>query len=825
VPELKLKSIPSPSNLPPEVQAFAFPVKEAIDLLLGRVGDGKDAAITRRNAGQELGGTTIINAGSAAGGGYVPDLTAPPAPTGLVATPGFSVINLEWDDTPYTVGHGHAYTVVYRSSDAMRGNAVQIGMTPGTIYVDAAGSSAGPFYYWVRYVTHDGVMGPWNAVSGVEASTATDPSYLLDLLAGSIDESSLKTESIGGKDAFVFSTKTFAIKYGGTGYVPFIVQTTPAVINGQTIPAGVYLDTAFMRRFVAQAGQIGALAVDDAAIANVSAAKLTIGDGTVGGRLKSAYFASGVAGWQVHPDGTAEFNNVLVRGTVYAESGYFKGTLMGGAVTSIGSGTGLWAGYDGGLYKFRLGVPGSSRMEWNGSAFTIYGSGGQVLMSSGSGIPWSQIESRPTSLSALDASASTKLNGIQAGATVGADASNLNVGMGANLLSNTEFGGGIVAPVVLGWNPGGCTFTPLRGDDTWRPASAQSLEITQGARNGNQWNIGADIYLNGPYGTRQNGIPVVPGKRYEMSGKLASHRTDSGLWIFFFDVNNNYIGEAGTGWVTRKSGGRDLAAWEHAAVFATAPANAVYATAVWRKTDTDVAPASDSYAWLSQPYFGEATAVQTVPSTYTPGVGRGALANVNAISTDNQDTYIKSLQIGNGSTSNIVINTAQLYLDWWGNASFAGTLNAAGGTFRGSLSAATGTFSGSLTAGAVNAVDTINIAGDAIVLASAAQGGTDASVYINVPNSAAGRPLMVWFSGKPLSYMPPEVILMLDGAEVARSKGASLVTDAGNIAIDASGFALLYPSAGAHTLSVSATSSLSGRTATGVKVASLLGKR
>ena len=50
--EIKLKAIPSPSNLPPEIQAFAGPVKEAIDVLLGRVGSGADAAITRRSAGK-----------------------------------------------------------------------------------------------------------------------------------------------------------------------------------------------------------------------------------------------------------------------------------------------------------------------------------------------------------------------------------------------------------------------------------------------------------------------------------------------------------------------------------------------------------------------------------------------------------------------------------------------------------------------------------------------------------------------------------------------------------------------------------------------------
>ena len=415
--EIKLKSIPSPSNLPPEVQAFAFPVKEAIDLLLGRVGDGKDAAITRRNAGQALGGTTIINTGSASGGGYVPDLTAPPAPTGLVATPGFSVINLEWDDAPYTVGHGHAYTAVYRSSDSLRGNAEMIGFAPGTIYVDAVGSSAGPFYYWIRFVTRDGArdgaMGPWNAVSGISASTATDPAYLLGLLAGSITEASLKTEVVGGKDAFVFNTKTFAIKYGSTGYVPFIVQTVPTTINGHVISPGVYLDEAFMRRFVAQSGQIGALAVDDAAIANLSAAKLTAGDGTIGGRLKSTFYAPGVSGWQVNPDGTAEFNDVLVRGTVYAESGYFKGTLVGGAATAFSSGTGLWAGYDSGQYKTRIGTSTGSRLEWNGSALTIYGASGQVLLSSGSGLQWDQVSGngRPEDNATVGANIGSNLSG------------------------------------------------------------------------------------------------------------------------------------------------------------------------------------------------------------------------------------------------------------------------------------------------------------------------------------------------------------------------------------------------------------------------------
>ena len=63
---------------------------------------------------------------------------------------------------------------------------------------------------------------------------------------------------------------------------------------------------------------------------------------------------------------------------------------------------------------------------------------------------------------------------------------------------------------------------------------------------------------------------------------------------------------------------------------------------------------------------------------------------------------------------------------------FSGSLSAATGTFAGALSAATGTFSGSLTAAAVNAVNTINLAGNAVtvpVYAYTAGGGVGYPTY------------------------------------------------------------------------------------------------
>ena len=73
-------------------------------------------------------------------------------------------------------------------------------------------------------------------------------------------------------------------------------------------------------------------------------------------------------------------------------------------------------------------------------------------------------------------------------------------------------------------------------------------------------------------------------------------------------------------------------------------------------------------------------------------------------------------------------------VDSVGNASFGGALSAASGTFAGNLTAAGGTFAGTLTAGAVNAVNTINIAGNAVTVPVGATG------YGSIPSDAIYMP-------------------------------------------------------------------------------------
>ena len=300
-------------------------------------------------------------------------------------------------------------------------------------------------------------------------------------------------------------------------------------------------------------------------------------------------------------------------------------------------------------------------------------------------------------------------------ATYGADAGNLNVGLGVNLLPNTEFIGGFT-PAVLGWNPGGVSPLTLRGDDMWRPKGGQALEMFQSGRSGNVHNVGANTDLNGPYGDYHYGIPVTAGKRYEFSAKLAAHRCDYWIGIVFFNTAGTILLEFPSGFITpRLSGGPAFSAnpygsgWSHAAVFATAPAGAAFANVYWRKSDTDVGQA-DSYAWLCQPFFGEALASQTVPSTYSPGYAKGAFSSLDKLTTNNVATYIDNAAIqnaqigGNIWSSNYVAGSAGWIIDRTGYAEFRNILA------RGNIEAT------SIKADAANIVSTLHLQGEAVIV-------------------------------------------------------------------------------------------------------------
>jgi hypothetical protein len=59
--------------------------------------------------------------------------------------------------------------------------------------------------------------------------------------------------------------------------LPFVVQATPTTVNGEAVPAGVYIDAAYIKNGSITSARIGDAAIDDAKISDLSATKLTAG--------------------------------------------------------------------------------------------------------------------------------------------------------------------------------------------------------------------------------------------------------------------------------------------------------------------------------------------------------------------------------------------------------------------------------------------------------------------------------------------------------------------------------------------------------------------
>ncbi|CZX26639.1 gp24 [Enterobacter cloacae] len=103
----------------------------------------------------------------------------------------------------------------------------------------------------------------------------------------------------GMQSQVLFLADRFAVmsQAGGTVTLPFVIQ------NGQT----------FIRDTFIQDG--------------------TITNAKIGNVIQSNNYSAGTAGWTINKNGSAEFNNVTVRGGVYAQNGQFGFTNSTGGVT------------------------------------------------------------------------------------------------------------------------------------------------------------------------------------------------------------------------------------------------------------------------------------------------------------------------------------------------------------------------------------------------------------------------------------------------------------------------------------------------------------
>lgn len=319
------QTIPVPAATLESLVDAVKKLKAEIDRMAGRGASVADKALTLRDllkAGAVTAtvGDTYFGAppGGGGGGGGItfppndpdprPWLPIPPAPTNLSALGAFRNVILDWDLLNY---QNHSHVEVYRHTADVIGSSVKIGQTTANMYADASGTSGTTYYYWVRAVSLENVIGPFNAVNGVPATLAR-------------------------------------------------------------------VDTADYQNLSIVNAAIANLAVDDAKIANLTVNKLLAGSLAIGQYIQSDIYTPGFAGFQIHANGNAEFNNVTARGAIYASTGSIGAILIDAnglrsGQTAYDTGTGFWLGSTGGTPKFSIGNSAGNKMTWDGATLSLSG--------------------------------------------------------------------------------------------------------------------------------------------------------------------------------------------------------------------------------------------------------------------------------------------------------------------------------------------------------------------------------------------------------------------------------------------------------------------
>jgi hypothetical protein len=200
-------------------------------------------------------------------------------------------------------------------------------------------------------------------------------------------------------------------------------------------------------------------------------------------------------------------------------------------------------------------------------------------------------------------------------ATKGANSSNLNVGVGGrNLFVNSlpnsaaNFSGGFFDGAYAGDN---LTYVPPTADlSVWSPDRRGCVYMRAMGPVGGRM----DIYTN-------PNMTVNPGKRYEASVALSTHRCRAYVNIAWYRADGSYIAESSGNNVDHYmwNASSSPEAPPRSLLIATAPADARTAMVFVRTIKTFDAN-SDMYTFAAQWYFGEAMPAQAVGSPYSPGL-------------------------------------------------------------------------------------------------------------------------------------------------------------------------------------------------------------
>lgn len=199
------------------------------------------------------------------------------------------------------------------------------------------------FEFWAMMPADQAPSSGWTTLVGIQSQNA----------AGQNAWQTTLTSSVGDLSASVQNTAKTVADVNGT--VSSLWSMKVETVNGKNVGAGITLGSngetsdmiLYADRFslfnrnnatavpvmIAEGNE---LYIDTARIKNSSLTSTKIADGSItnakiGNEIRSNNFVDGSQGWRIAKDGSSQFNNVIVRGRVEANSGVFRGTVQADA--------------------------------------------------------------------------------------------------------------------------------------------------------------------------------------------------------------------------------------------------------------------------------------------------------------------------------------------------------------------------------------------------------------------------------------------------------------------------------------------------------------
>lgn len=189
-----------------------------------------------------------------------------------------------------------------------------------------------------------------NATTSLAAIKSTQQTQATTISALSQQQTNL-TAQVGGQSAELQELKKTVVENGNVSSTWMVKMETSS--NGKKYAAGIALGIDgknLQSQFLVQADRFGLINTSNGntttpfvienGVAYINAAVIKDGSITnakIGGEIRSDNFVNGSNGWRIGKDGSSQFNNVVIRGEVHANTGVLNNVTINENCTVLGT--------------------------------------------------------------------------------------------------------------------------------------------------------------------------------------------------------------------------------------------------------------------------------------------------------------------------------------------------------------------------------------------------------------------------------------------------------------------------------------------------------